>query len=274
MPVETVTGRVSIAQEDRFLLEDELGGHKLFLLAPDSPLTPADLRALCRSGQKLRVGFSSPRHLIAGVAHTVEPADRDGRDMAAHGLAAAVKGFFRNWALPRQIAGQSSRSDAARSSESEQLRPRLMEADKVGTSICAYCAVGCAQLVYAKNGKVIHVEGDPRSPINQGTLCPKGAATLDLLTSPLRLNTVLYRAPGSDHWENKPLDWAMDRIATLVKQTRDETFVTQLPNGTKVNHTLAIGSLGGATLDNEENYLIKKLYTALGVIQVENQARI
>ena len=141
----------------------------------------------------------------------------------------------------------------------QRLKPRLADADKVGTSICAYCAVGCAQLVYAKDGKVIHVEGDPRSPINQGTLCPKGAATLDLLNSPLRLNHVLYRAPGSDHWEQKPLDWAMDRIAQLVKQTRDETFVQKLPNGTTVNHTLAIGSLGGATLDNEENYLIKKL---------------
>ena len=150
-----------------------------------------------------------------------------------------------------------------------------MEADQVGTSICAYCAVGCAQLVYAKDGKVIHVEGDPRSPVNQGTLCPKGAATLDLLTSPLRLNHVLYRAPGSDHWEKKPLDWAMDRIAKLVKQTRDETFVTQLPNGTKVNHTLAIGSLGGATLENEENYLIKKLFCGgLGMVWIENQARV
>ncbi len=150
-----------------------------------------------------------------------------------------------------------------------------MDADTVGTNICCYCAVGCAQLVYVKGGKVIHVEGDPRSPINQGTLCPKGAATLDLYTTPLRLNSVLYRAPRSKHWERKPLDWAMERIAQLVKRTRDETFVTHLPNGTKVNHTLAIGSMGGATLDNEENYLIKKLFGGgLGMVWIENQARV
>jgi formate dehydrogenase major subunit len=170
-----------------------------------------------------------------------------------------MRGFLRDWSLPRQLFGQSDRSDAAKSTESSQLAARLLVADKVGTSICAYCAVGCAQLVYSRSGKVIHVEGDPRSPINEGTLCPKGAATLDLLTSPLRLNAVLYRAPGSDRWEPKPLDWAMDRIASLIKRTRDETFVQKLPNGTTVNHTLGIGSLGGATLDNEENYLVKKL---------------
>src|SRR5690242_5846489 len=142
---------------------------------------------------------------------------------------------------------------------SRQLRPRLEEADTIGTSICPFCAVGCAQLVYAKSGKPIQVEGDPRSPINQGTLCPKGAATLGLLTAPGRLATVKYRAPYADHWEDRPLDWAMERIAFLVKRTRDETFVRALPDETAVNHTMAIGSLGGATLDNEENYLIKKL---------------
>ena len=129
--------------------------------------------------------------------------------------------------------------------------------------------------VYAKNGKAIQIEGDPRSPINQGTLCPKGAATLSLLTCRTRLTTVKYRAPHSDHWEEKPLDWAMDRIALLIKQTRDETFVQNLPDGTPVNHTLAIASLGGATLDNEENYLIKKLFGGgLGMVWIENQARV
>ena len=158
---------------------------------------------------------------------------------------------------------------------SQTLRPRLEQADTVGTSICPFCAVGCSQLIYAKNGKAIQIEGDPRSPINQGTLCPKGAATLSLLNSETRLTTVKYRAPYSDHWEDKPLDWAMDRIALLIKQTRDETFVRNLPDGTPVNHTLAIGSLGGATLDNEENYLIKKLFGAgLGMVWIENQARV
>lgn len=183
--------------------------------------------------------------------------------------------FVRNWSLPRQLSGQSAKSAAARSAMSETLRPRLDEADTIGTSICPYCAVGCAQLVYAKDGRVIHVEGDPRSPINQGTLCPKGAATLGLINNPDRLNTVLYRAPHSTEWEEKPLDWAMDRIAERTRQTRDETFVEKLPDGETVNHTLAIASLGGATLDNEENYLIKKIFGAgLGMVWIENQARV
>ncbi len=190
-------------------------------------------------------------------------------------LAVRVAGFLRDWSLPKQLAGQDPMAEAARSTQSRQLRPRLEEADTVGTSICPYCAVGCAQLVYAKRGKVIHVEGDPRSPINQGTLCPKGAATFGLLTSPLRLTKVLHRAPYSDRWEEKPLAWAMERIAQLVKRTRDETFVRTLPDGTTVNHTLALASLGGATLDNEENYLIKKLFGGgLGMVWVENQARV
>jgi formate dehydrogenase major subunit len=184
-------------------------------------------------------------------------------------------GFVRDWSLPRQLAGESHHGEAAKSTMSRTLRPRLEEADTVGTSICPFCAVGCAQLVYARNGKPIQIEGDPRSPINQGTLCPKGAATLDLLASSSRLTTVKYRAPHSDRWEDRPLDWAMDRIALLVKQTRDDTFVTELPDGTPVNHTMAIGSLGGATLDNEENYLLKKLFGAgLGMVWIENQARV
>jgi formate dehydrogenase major subunit len=190
-------------------------------------------------------------------------------------LGKRAAGFLRDWSLPRQAVGESHRSAAAKSTTSRNLRPRLEQADTVGTSICPFCAVGCSQLIYAKNGKAIQIEGDPRSPINQGTLCPKGAATLSLLNSETRLTTVKYRAPHSDHWEDKPLDWAMDRIALLIKETRDETFVQNLPDGTPVNHTLAIGSLGGATLDNEENYLIKKLFGAgLGMVWIENQARV
>lgn len=183
--------------------------------------------------------------------------------------------FLEHWSLPRQLAGEDPSAEAARSQVSDRLRPRLEAADQVGTSICPYCAVGCAQLVYAKEGRVIAIEGDPRSPINQGTLCPKGAATYGWMTSERRLNHVLYRAPYSDHWEQRPLEWAMDRIAQRVKETRDATFVDQLPDGKTVNHTLGIGSLGGATLDNEENYLIKKLFAGgLGMVWVENQARI
>ena len=192
-----------------------------------------------------------------------------------HELLRRGSDFLRDWSLPRQLRGESSATTAAESTISRTLRPRLEQADTVGTSICPYCAVGCAQLVYARNGKVIHVEGDPRSPINQGTLCPKGAATFGLLTAPERLATVRYRAPGSRNWEDRPLAWAMERIAQLVKRTRDETFVRDLPDGRRVNHTLGLGSLGGATLDNEENYLIKKLFGAgLGMVWIENQARV
>ena len=186
-----------------------------------------------------------------------------------------LKSALRDWALPRQLGGQSPFSTAAESSASRRLRPRLEDADKVGSSICPYCAVGCAQLIYARGNDIIHIEGDPRSPINQGTLCPKGAATLGWMQNPNRLTTVKYRRPYSDHWEEVSLDWAMERIAQLVKRTRDETFVQQLPDGTTVNHTVGMAELGGATLDNEENYLIKKLCGGgLGMVFIENQARI
>jgi formate dehydrogenase major subunit len=191
------------------------------------------------------------------------------------GLGGQIAGWLNDWSLPRQLFGQPALSTAAESESSRSARPRLEMADTVGTSICPYCAVGCAQLMYAKNGRIIHFEGDPRSPINQGTLCPKGSATVGMIHSPLRLTTVKYRAPYSDRWEEKPLDWAMDRIARNVQRTRDETFVRVLPDGTPVNHTLAIASVGGAALDNEENYLIKKLLSAgLGAVWIENQARI
>ena len=191
------------------------------------------------------------------------------------GLGDRASAFMRNWSLPRQFAGQSVQSKAAESETSRGLRPRLEQADTVGTGVCPFCAVGCGQLIYAKGGKPLHIEGDPRSPINQGTLCPKGASTLGVLLSPQRINKVLYRAPHATQWEERPLDWAMDRVAALTKQARDDTFVQALPDGRVVNHTLGLGSLGGATLDNEENYLIKKLFSGgLGLVNVENQARI
>ena len=273
-----VNGRIVLVQGGRFLLEDENGGKHLFILSRSLPLYPEDLRELWRSKRIITVSYSELEHAIVALAENIEAAGTaDGavNGIPKHGITSEIQGFFSNWSLPRQLLGQSSRSDAAASTESRRLRPRLTDADRIGTSICPYCAVGCAQLFYAKDGKIVGVEGDPRSPVNQGTLCPKGAATLGLLNSPLRLNHILYRAPRSDHWEKKPLDWAMERIAQHVKRTRDETFVTHLTNGSQVNHTLAIGALGGATLDNEENYLIKKLLCGgLGMVWIENQARV
>ena len=160
------------------------------------------------------------------------------------------------------------------SAESITKAPRIRDA-KVAKSVCPYCAVGCSLNVYVKDGKVIDIEGNPDSPINHGKLCPKGAATFQYTVNSSRMTQVLYRAPYSDHWETKSLAWAMEQIAQRFKQTRAETFVERLPDGREVNHTLAIASLGGATLDVEENYVMKKLFSGgLGVVSIENQARI
>lgn len=160
------------------------------------------------------------------------------------------------------------------SKESIEKAPRIRDA-KVIHSVCPYCAVGCSLNVYVKDGKVIDIEGNPDSPINHGTLCPKGSATFQYTINSTRLQQVLYRAPYSDHWEVKSLDWAMEQIAQRVKKVRDETFVERLSDGREVNHTLAMAALGGATLDIEENYLIKKLLNGgLGIVSIENQARI
>jgi formate dehydrogenase major subunit len=160
------------------------------------------------------------------------------------------------------------------SEQTKQTRARIIDATKT-ISVCPYCAVGCSQVVYTKDGKIINIEGNDDSPINEGTLCPKGAATSGLMSTPSRITTVKYRAPYSSYWEDKPLDWAIERIAQLVKQTRDANYEEHDDAGQHVNRTLGIGHFGGATLDNEENYLIKKLFTAgLGIVAVENQARI
>ena len=150
-------------------------------------------------------------------------------------------------------------------------------------SVCPYCAVGCGQLVSVKDGKIVNIEGNPDSPINRGTLCPKGAAAFQLAVNDNRVTKVWYRAPGATEWDKtRTLDWAMERIAQLVKKTRDETFrehwTTKDKDGNevmkRVNHTLAIGSLGGATMNNEWNYVQTKLLRGLGVVAIENQARI
>ena len=179
-----------------------------------------------------------------------------------------------SWPLLRQAQedrlglGTSVRSPATR-----RLRARIADAEHVVESVCPYCAVGCGQLVYVKDGEVTQIEGDPASPISRGRLCPKGAASKQLVTSPLREYHVKYRRPYSNRWETLELEQAMDMIAERILKTRAETWEDK--DGKKtLNRTLGIASLGGATLDNEENYLIKKLFTALGIVSVENQARI
>ena len=176
-------------------------------------------------------------------------------------------GYFKNLlVLPNQPEPTSP--------ESIHMSSRTQGAS-VSRSVCPYCAVGCGQLIYARDGKIIDIEGDPESPINEGTLCPKGAATFQYVVNPLRQTACLYRRPKSDHWETVSLEWAMETIAQRIKATRDATFVETMPNGKTVNHCLAISSLGGATLEIEENYLIKKLFNGgLGIVSIENQARI
>jgi formate dehydrogenase major subunit len=180
-----------------------------------------------------------------------------------------------SWPVLRQVRGgdRSGRGEAVRTTRSEQLRARTADADRVVESICPYCAVGCGQKVYVKDDRVIQIEGDPASPVSRGRLCPKGSASKQLVTSPSRVTKVRYRRPYSHEWEDLDLDQAMEMIADRVIETRRQTWAWY-DKGKRVRRTLGMASLGGATLDNEENYLIKKLYTALGAIQIENQARI
>jgi formate dehydrogenase major subunit len=180
------------------------------------------------------------------------------------------------WPVVRQITDGDSLAlgPAAQSPRSKSLTPRIDEADHVVQSVCPYCAVGCGQLVYVKDGEVTHIEGDPASPISRGRLCPKGQASKSYVQSPLREYKVKYRRPYGTKWEELSLDDAMEMIAQRVVDTRAATWQAKTDSGDPANRTLAIGNLGGATLDNEENYLMKKLFTALGVVQVENQARI
>jgi formate dehydrogenase major subunit len=181
-----------------------------------------------------------------------------------------------SWPVLRQFRSDDrlGLGAAVRSARSAALRPRIDEADSVFHSICPYCAVGCAQLVYVRDGEVVQIEGDPASPISRGRLCPKGAASLGYVKSPLRETKVKYRRPYGTEWEELPLEQAMDMIVDRVLATRRDTWQDTDSSGSPTRRTLGIANLGGATLDNEENYLIKKLMTALGVVQVENQARI
>jgi formate dehydrogenase major subunit len=179
------------------------------------------------------------------------------------------------WPVLRQAGGKDplALGSAAQSQQTFDWKARTQGA-KVVKSICPFCAVGCGQNVFVKDEKIVQIEGDPDSPISRGRLCPKGSATLSLVESPLREYTVKYRRPYGTHWEVLPLERAMDMIADRVLKTRRETWEAQDDEGNTLNRCYGIAHLGGATLDNEENYLMKKLYTALGVVQVENQARL
>jgi len=187
------------------------------------------------------------------------------------------KELLTSWPVVRQVleGDPSGRGKASQSRRSAALRPRIAEAERTVESICPFCAVGCGQLIYVQDGEVTQIEGDPASPISRGRLCPKGAASKNMVQGPRREYKVKYRRPYGTTWEELPLDRAMDMIAERIIRTREETWEER---GGKDDHllrrTMGLANLGGATLDNEENYLIKKLMVGLGVIQVENQARI
>ena len=182
----------------------------------------------------------------------------------------------RSWPVLRQLRDRDllGLGRSAQSPRTARLKGRTESADRVVPSVCPYCAVGCGQLVYVKDDRVIQIEGDPASPISRGRLCPKGAASKQLVTGPAREYRVKYRPPHASGWQELPLDTAMDMIADRVIAARADGWESRDEQGAPLNRTRKIANLGGATLDNEENYLIKKLCVALGIIQVENQARI
>jgi len=181
-----------------------------------------------------------------------------------------------SWPLLRQLRGTdwTGRGQAVQSLASAAMTSRTETADSVARSVCPYCAVGCGQKVFVKDGQVVQIEGDPDSPISRGRLCPKGSASKELVTSPTRQTEVLYRRPHGTDWEPLDLDTAMDMIADRFVESRRRTWQERDAGGDLLRRTTGIAAMGGATLDNEENYLFKKLFTAMGALQIENQARI
>jgi formate dehydrogenase major subunit len=196
--------------------------------------------------------------------------------MAQGGRAVGARSRLRSWPVIRQLTGADSlgRGAAVRSAKTAAMVPRTATADRVVQSVCPYCAVGCGQRVYVKDNRVVQIEGDPDSPVSRGRLCPKGSASEQLVNNPRRVTTVRYRRPYGTEWEDLSLDRAVAMIAERLLETRERTWEDTDGDGTPLRRTMGIASLGGATLDNEENYLIKKLFTAAGIVQVENQARI
>jgi formate dehydrogenase major subunit len=197
-------------------------------------------------------------------------------DGTCGGRVPGVKTWLDSWPVYRQLTGDDplGRGKAARSKATDSVVARTATADKVAHSVCPYCAVGCAQNVYVKDGKIVQIEGNPDSPVNRGRLCPKGSASKQLVTSPTRVTKIRYRRPYGTEWEDLDLDTAMEMIADRVLDARRRTWEDADEEGRPLRRTMGIASLGGATLDNEENYLMKKLYSAMGAIQIENQARI
>ena len=190
--------------------------------------------------------------------------------------AARTKRSLLPWPVLRQLVGGDllGRGTAARSRRTEEIEPRTSTADRVARSVCPYCAVGCGQRVFVKDGKVTQIEGDPDSPISRGRLCPKGSASEQLVNNDGRQTVMLYRRPYGTQWEPLDLETATDMVADRIVASRARTWEDRDDRGRRVSRTLGIAGLGGATLDNEENYLIKKLFTAMGALQIENQARI
>ena len=187
-----------------------------------------------------------------------------------------MKTWLDAWPVYRQLTGPDplGRGKAVRSKATEAVVSRTATADRIAKSVCPYCAVGCAQNVYVKDEKIVQIEGNPDSPVNRGRLCPKGSASKSLVTSPTRVTKIRYRRPYGTEWEDLDLDTAMEMIADRVLDARRRTWQDVDPEGRTLRRSMGIASLGGATLDNEENYLMKKLYSAMGAIQIENQARI
>jgi formate dehydrogenase major subunit len=180
------------------------------------------------------------------------------------------------WPVIRQVRTGDllGRGPAVTSERTRAMAPRTATADRVVQSVCPYCAVGCGQRIYVANERVVQIEGDPDSPVSRGRLCPKGSASEQLVNSPGRQTQVLYRAPHASDWQHLEPEQAIDMIADRFIESRRRTWQERDDKGRLLRRTMGIASLGGATLDNEENYLIKKLFTAAGAIQIENQARI
>ena len=190
-------------------------------------------------------------------------------------MASGIIDFLSKWPLVRQIRDRADGTGLESMSDATRAMKARLDGKEVTRSICPYCAVGCGQLVYSENGKVVAIEGDPASPISQGNLCPKGSASFQLVTQPERVTKMRYRAPFASEWTDLDQDKAMDMIADRIWEARRKRWVKNDDQGNPVNHTTNVAHLGGATLDNEENYLIKKLFTGgLGMVCVSNQARI